>query len=242
MKIDIDGYIDIEGYITETDKINRFTIKITSDQVPSLFFNDIQVSKEAKVFVSYHHYPSDDNKLEMAAEEDNDLRDRINKCLSLFKELRKGDQIECTVFIVEGKFKRIISKSRKKIEKYANYELWLYSDDQFFKRMEADSQGSLKFRKQWRYTCINREKCKRITGESYRNSRKWWINKNPKIIFPILWGIRLGTAASNLWGRLTRQENLPNDSITHKFTIIGIIVTIIGIIVGIISIAVAIWF
>ena len=87
-----------------------------------------------------------------------------------------------------------------------NFFLWLYPKPDLFKRLGVDSRESLKFRKQWFYTCKNREKCAEITGSEWSDyGNKWWINKNPKITFPILWWIQAKTTASNLWKRFTGQ-------------------------------------
>ena len=230
-------------------------IKITNDNIEDEKGNHPEVSKEKNVFIPGALYPNDYHTQFENIKDNEYLMGKIDECWSRSKELKKGDQVKCSVFIVEEETRNgvttyVINRRSTDIKVYADFDLWLYPDPESFKRLEVDSRESLKFRKQWFYTCKNREKCEEITGSKWNDYRyKGWINKNPKIIFPILWGIRLGTAASNLWGRLTRQENLPKDSITHKFTIIGIIVTTIGIIVttigiivGIISIAVAIWF
>ena len=222
--------IDITGYITKAYGNNEFTIKITSDNVTTLSFSDIQVSKEIRVFISPYHYPSDYySEFETIAEEDKYNRDRVNKCRSLGSALRMGDRVECSVFIVEGELRNgretyTINRNRKDIETYADFTpLWLYPDPQFFKRLEVDSRESLKFRKQWFYTCVNREKYKKITGYTlYGYREKKWVNKNPKMIFPIIWWIRVKTTVSNLLKRLKNS------------TIIGIVLGVIGIVATII--------
>ena len=257
--------IDIIGYVTEPLVNHNFTIKVTSDEVGYLSFSDIQVSKEVRIYISPYLYLSD-NESEfkrltveeverLTAEESERLTaeeksriDRINKCLAFGNALGRGDQIECSVFIVEpeirnGRETYTINRNRKDIETYADFPLWLYSNDVSFRRSESDSRESLKFRKQWRYTCINREKYKKITGYTLFGYRdKKWVNKNPKITFPILWWIQVKTTASNLWRRFTRQENLSKTSITHKPTTINTVVTIIAIVVTVIAIVIAIWF
>ena len=247
--------IDIIGYVTEPLVNHNFTIKVTSDKVGYLSFSDIQVSKEVRIFISPYHYPSDDKsefkrltveeverlteeESERLTEEDKSRIDKVNECLSFGKALRRGDQIKCSVCIVEPETRNgvsihAINRNRKDIETYADFPLWLYPNDGSFRRLEVDSRESLKFRKQWFYTCINREKYKKING--YLFGDYWWINKNPKMIFPILWWIQVKTAVSNLWERFTGQENLPK----NKLAIIGIVATIIF---GIISLVVGIWF
>ena len=78
-----------------------------------------------------------------------------------------------------------INRNPNDIETYTKFPLWLYPNNGYFRRSESDSRESLKFRKQWRYACINREKYEKING--YLFGDYWWINKNPKMIFPILY-------------------------------------------------------
>ena len=92
----------------------------------------------------------------------------------------------------------------------------------FFERLEVDTPQTLKFRKQNYYMDINKTKYEKITGNRYQN--KWWMNKNPQIIFPILGWIRIKTRASNLWKRFGEQDNLLKASI-----IINIILSLITI-------------
>ena len=154
-------------------------------------------------------------------------REQIDKCISLSKVLKMGDQIECSVFIVDPKA-CAINCNPNDIETYAKFPLWLYPNNDYFRRSESDSRESLKFRKQWRYACINREKYEKING--YLFGDYWWIDKNPKIIFPILWWIQVKTAVSNLWERFTGQENLPK----NKLAIIGIVLGVISIVATIV--------
>ena len=249
--------IDIIGYVTEPLVNHNFTIKVTSDKVGYLSFSDIQVSKEVRIFISPYHYPSDDKsefkrltveeverlteeESERLTEEDKSRIDKVNKCLSFGKALRRGDQIKCSVCIVEPETRNgvsihAINRNRKDIETYADFPLWLYPNDGSFRRLEVDSRESLKFRKQWIYTCINREKYKKITGYTLFGYRdKKWVHKNPKITFPILWGIQVKTIVSKLWKKFTGQENSPKTSIAHKLAIIGIVATILLGIIGIV--------
>ena len=136
------------------------------------------------------------------------------------------------MFIVDTEFQNdtethVINNNRRDIKAYAEFFLWLYPKPDLFKRLEVDSRESLKFRKQWFYMCMNREKCAEITGSEWNDYRnKWWINKNPKIISPIIWWIQFKTKVSNLLSK------------TSTTNIIGIIVTIV---LGIIGIAVTVW-
>ena len=234
--------IDITGYVTESLVNYHFTIKVTSDSVERLLLSNFQVSKEVKIFILPYFYPLDDSKfIELTARDDPRLNDRrineINNCLSFGGALKEGDQIECSVFIVDP-VTHAINRNRRDIETYADFDLWLYPDKGYFRRSESDSRESLKFRKQWRYTCINREKCGKITGYGYKYRSRRWINKNPTIILPIIGWIWIKTNLSNLWKRFTGQENPITIGVigcvaTIVFGIIGLVATIIF---GIISI------
>ena len=227
--------IDIIGYVTEPLVSYSFTIKVTSDSVERLSLSNLQISKEVRIGIPPYFYPLDDNSkfIGLTARDDPLLNDPlindINECLSFGYTLRKGDQIECSVFIVDPET-RAINRNRRDIETYAYFDLWLYPDNGYFTRSESDSRESLKFRKQWRYACINREKCGKITGYAYKYRSRRWINKNPTIIFPILWWIQVKTAVSNLWERFTGQENLPK----NKLAIIGIVLGVISIVATIV--------
>lgn len=232
--------IDITGYVTEELTSYSFAIKVTSDKVKHLSVRDIQVGKEVRIAMPPELYPFEgNNKFIELSGSDDPRREKINECFSFGKALKKGDQIECSVFIVDRET-RAINRNPRDIETYAFFELWLYPNKGYFRRSESDSRESLKFRKQWRYTCINRAKYKNITGYILTGYKeKKWVNKNPKITRPILWWIRGKTTISNLWERLTRQENSPK-KVAHKLAIIGIVFSIMGfvatIIFGIISI------
>ena len=234
--------IDIIGYVTEPLISYSFTIKITSDSVEhlSLSLSDIQVREEVRISIPPELYPSDDEReFKRLTASDDPRRDKINKCLSFGNALGMGDQIECSVFIVEPETRNgvstyAINRNRRDIETYADFDhLWLYPNNRYFRRSESDSRESLKFRKQWCYACINREKCGKITGYAYKYRSRRWINKNPKMIFPILWWIQVKTTVSNLWRRFTGQENPSKTSINTVVTVIAIVVGIIGIVVGI---------
>ena len=225
--------IDITGYVTERFTNYHFKVKVTSDSVEHLPLNNLQVSEEVRVTIPPYFYPLDDNSkfIGLIAQDDPRLYEddphlddpRINEakeCLSFARALREGDQIECSVFIVDS-ITRDINRNPNDIETYAKFDPWLYPNKGSFRRSESDSRESLKFRKQWRYTCINREKCRKVADYAYKYHSRWWINKNPKMIFPIIWGIRVKTAVSKLWKRFTKQE------IGIAIGIIGIIVTII---------------
>ena len=230
--------IDITGYVTELHGENGFKIKVTSDTVHSPPLTNLQVSKEVRIFISPDRYPCDNSReFKLITVEDKDRRDRINKFRSLSNALKMGDQVTCAVFVVEREIRNevetyIINLRSKDIKSYADFELWLCPYDDCFKRLDVDSRESLKFRKQCFYMWINREKYKKITGSTlYSYKNKKWVNKNPKIIFPILWGIQVKTAVFNLWERFAGQ-------VKDKPTTINTIVAVIGIIIAII---IAIW-
>lgn len=198
--------IDIIGYVTKLHGKNGFEIKVTSDRVAGLSFRDVQVSKEVRIWINAYRYPSDDSsEFELTTVEDKSRRGKINKYRSLSNGLRMGDRVKCYVFIVEKETRKGVEthaiRSRpKEIKTYADFDLWLYPNEDSFERLEVDSWESLKFRKQWIYTCINRAKCAKITGSTWNDYRnKPWINKPPKLIFPMLWRVRFRTAATKLW-------------------------------------------
>ena len=230
--------IDITGYITEARGKDGFKIKVTSDRVDNLF-RDIHVSKEVGVFINKYHYPSDCNRLFEKVERGEHNWREIDKCRSLCDSLRVGDQVECAVFIVDTEDGNeadtpAINDMSRNIKDYAEFPLWLYPKPSLFRRSVVDSGESLKFRKKWFYTYINREKCAEITGRTFNDYRnKPWINKNPKVIFPILWWIQVKTAVSNLWERLTGQVKDKPITINTIVTVIAIVIGVIGIIVTI---------
>ena len=121
--------IDIIGYVTERLTGYSFAIKVTSDSVECLSLSNLQVSKEVRIFIYPYLYPFGDKFIELTAQDDPRLNDPhindINECLSFGKALGKGDQIECSVFIVDPKT-RAINRNPNDIETYAKFPLWLY--------------------------------------------------------------------------------------------------------------------
>lgn len=222
--------IDITGYVTEELTSYSFAIKVTRDKVKHLSVRDIQVGKEVRIAMPPELYPFEgNNKFIELSGWDDPRRNKINECLSFGKALRKGDQIECSVFIVDRET-RAINRNPRDVEIYADFELWLYPNKGYFRRSESDSRESLKFRKQWRYTCINRAKYQKITGYILTGYKeKKWVNKNPKITFPILWWIQVKTTVSNLLKRFTNSTK-----IGIVLGVISIVATIIFGIIGII--------
>ena len=136
--------IDITGYVTATHGDKKFTIKVTSDNVPDLLRSNLQISKEVEIVIPSELYPFKNKFIELSGGDD-PRREKINKCLSLGDALRKGDQIECSVFIVDPET-RDIDRNPNNIETYAKFDLWLYPNKDYFRRAESDSRESLKFR------------------------------------------------------------------------------------------------
>ena len=219
--------IEITGYVTKAHGAGGFTIKITHDNVKDEKGNHPEVSKEKRISIARGAYPDDNNQRFEKVDEDYQ-KYRINECVSISKELKKGDQVKCCVFIVDtrrdsGETTYPINDNPNDIETYTKFDLWLDPDDQCFQRLEVDTPQTLKFRKQNYYMDINKTEYEKITGNRYQN--KWWMNKNPKIIFPILWWIKVRTRVSNFRERFKDPNNLTT---SHKmWLIISVIVNII---------------
>lgn len=230
--------IEITGYVTKIHKSNNFTLKITSDDV-EVDGSHPEVSKEIQIVVYSDVYPVDDNKRFEKVEAGYEKK-RIDKCISISRELKRGDLVECCAFIVietdndhDNSKIYTIDNDINRIETYTKYSpLWLDPDPNSFKRLEVDTPETLKFRKQNYYTEINREKCEKITDNYYNKYReKWWINKNPKVISPILRWIQVRTTASNLWKRIMGKDNL-----TKTLIIVTIISVFFNIVLSIATI------
>ena len=225
------GRIEITGYITE-DSYNddSFTLKITSDKVENEKGNHPEVSKETKIFIAQTLYPNED--CERFEEAKSDYRKgRIKACTSISRGLKKGDRVRCSVFIVDrrsdnGETTFVINRNPNDIETYTKFNLWLDPNPGFFERLEVDTPETLKFRKRMYYTDRNKKKCEKIIGVPYsKYIGKWWINKNPKLTFPMIGWIQIRTTASNLWKRFTKGE--PPINIAWK--IMAIVSTIIAV-------------
>ena len=240
--------IEIAGYVTATSGVSGFTIKITNDNIENEKGNHPEVSKEKRIFIAGALYPNDYHERFEIAKDNEYPMQKIGECRARSKELKIGDRVKCCVFMVNthsdnGEKVYTINTNPNDIESYTKFELWLYPDPQSFYRLEVDSKESLKFRKQWFYTCVNREKYKRITGYTLYGYRdKKWVNKNPKITFPILWWIRVKTKISNLWKKIIGQENLLKNTLAIIGIIVGVISIVATIIFGIIGIVATIIF
>ena len=230
--------IDIIGYITKTLGENGFVIKVTSDKI-EYQFNDIHVSKEVEVHIDKYRYPSDNtDTFEKISGKDDYRRDLIDTYRSLSRALRPGDRVKCSVFIVEkekrnGVETSVINTNRRDRQFYAEFPLWLCPYENLFERLEVDTPETIKFRKQNYYQYRNQEKLAKITDDEWNDYRNEpWINKHPIRIFPRIWRIRFRTAVSNLWERLTGQENLLK---------VSLIANIILAFITAISVALNIW-
>ena len=229
--------IDITGYITEARGKDGFQIKVTSDKVHRLF-SDIQVSKEVSVRIDKYNYPDSYKSVFEKIGQNETIRREIAECRALCDALRVGDRVECAVFIVDMELRNdtetyVINGNHRDIKAYADagFYLWLYPNPQSFKRLEVDSRESLKFRKQWYYTYTNRKKCGKITGREWSGYwEKWWINKSPKLIFPMIWGVRFRTAATRLWEYYKAPENT---TITRIIATISPLVAFVSLILNI---------
>ena len=222
--------IEITGYVTKAYGGPDFTIKITDDKVGYEEWNHHGVSKEVEIRLNTEYYPNEiHSQFERVAR--GYYKDRIDRCLSITRELKIGDRVECCVFIVDdpivqdGDTIYPINRNRNDVETYPKFQLWIYPDDNFFKRLEIDTLETLKFRRQNYYADVNNKNCEKIIGTSYHQyTNSWWINKNPKITFPIRGWIKVRIAASNLWKRFTEQKTL-----TISLTIVTIISILIAI-------------
>ena len=222
--------IEITGYVTESRGGRGFTLKITDDKI-EVDGSHPEVSKEVQIVIySGVHPDSDYERFERIKDYE---RDRVNECVSISKQLKRGDRVKCCAFIVtetgndyDGKTYTINNDINSR-ETYTKYSpLWLYPDPTLFGRLEIDTPETLKFRKRNHYTAVNRAKCEKITGDRWNGYRnRWWINKNPKITFPMRWWVKVRTTISNLWRRFTKQENLARTLIiTNIISIIGNII------------------
>ena len=227
--------IEIIGYITKSYG-DSFTLKITNDNVENENGNHPEVSKEAGIYIASNLFPNDWHT-QFVEVKNTYQKKELKACYSISRELKKGDRVKCSVFIVDTNFDNegkiyLIDTNPIHIESYTKFKLWLYPHPESFKRLEVDTPETLKFRRQNYYVDINQKKYEKITGSKWGCEKKWWINKNPKITFPMLWEIQVKTTVSNLWKRFTKQENLPKSSL---------ITNIILAFTTAISILIAIW-
>ena len=211
--------IEIVGYVTKADGGSSFTIKITDDKVGYEDWNHPGVSKEVEVSVDTEYYPSTNHRHFEKAQR-GFFKSEIDRCISISSELKIGDRVECCVFIVDdpivqdGDTIYPINSNRNDVETYPKFQLWIYPKVDSFNRLEIDTLETLKFRRQNYYADVNNKNCEKIIGTSYHQyTNSWWINKNPKITFPIRGWIKVRITVCNLWKRLSKQGNLPIISI-----------------------------
>ena len=216
-----DKLIKITGYVTEAYSY-KFKLHVLNDSIENEQGIHPNISNEIEIFIHNNRYPDDYHaKFEMIGKDEGSYKWRLlREALSICKGLRKGALVNCEVFVVNikvdsnGSESYEISSDPIHIENYTKYLLYLYPNSNSFQHLDRDTRETLKFRIQNYYTDINKAKFHNVTGgEFYKYSEKWWINKNPKITFPILWWIRIRTITSNLWKRFTKQENLPKASL-----------------------------
>ena len=210
--------INITGYVTETHGEGSFTIKITDDKG-----KHPQVSKKAKIYTIQDYYPHKSIYVPIVAQTDkNDSRLRdIEKCMSFSKGLKKGDRVDICVYIVHEKQENNkpvyhIDDNQVNRENYTNtkFFLWLHPGSNMFKRLEIDTPQTLKFRKQNYYTDKNEKTIKKIVGDlSYKYNFKWWINKNPKLLYPRFVVIWIKTKVSNILGKIFGKGNISDRSL-----------------------------
>ena len=204
--------IKIKGYVTETNVKKGFKIRITDDSVKDDNGKYPNVSKEAEIIINPYHYPDNELSYVRVSNNNDNRRDRIDKCISVNEVLKKGDRVECSVYIVDDNVDAntdayTINYDPIAILNYTRYNLWLYSNPDSFKRLEVDTRETLKYRKQNYYTDKNRNKCIKITGDSCQKyNRSWWINKNRIIVFPYFIGLWVKTKMSDLWSYLSAKN------------------------------------
>ena len=225
--------INIIGYVTETFKEGNFTIKITDDDVTDEKGKHPQVSKKATIYIRSGYYPHESYYVPIGGGTDrNDLRlGEIEKCISFGKGLKKGDMVDICVYLVNTKQENKetvyqIDDNPANRENYTKtyFYLWLHPGSNMFKRLEVDIPQSLKFRKQNYYTDKNRRTVKKIVKCSlYKYNFKWWINKNPKMLFPLFVWIWIKTKVSNILDKIFGVGKISDKSVTIICTIIGII-------------------
>ena len=156
--------IEIIGYVTKSHGGSSFTLKITNDNVEDESGNHPEVSKEAKIFITAL-YPNDYSG-GFEETEEKYKREKREECCSRSKELKQGDRVKCSVFIVDTHIYNeettyVINTNPNDIETYTKFELWMDPDPKSFERLEIDTPETLKFRRQNYYADINKKKCEK---------------------------------------------------------------------------------
>lgn len=223
--------IKIIGYVTELHGRKGFTIKITEDNVEDEKGKHPNVSKEKWIDLRRYSFLNNSDKLGTG---DDSSINEFNELALTIESLKKGDRVECHVYIVDEKNEdneTVFYINKHPIDKkhYTEFTLWLHLGPNMFQRLEVDTRETIKFRKQNYYMDKNRQKCVKITGDEYQKYNKsWWINKNPKLLFITFNWLRIKTMASKLWKVVKDKENLQT-----TLNVILAITTTISIIVAI---------
>lgn len=221
----------ITGYVTETHGESGFKIMITEDNFDGTKGKRLKLPEEAEVTISGHLYPHDSAARFVEAGESR--KNRIKRCKSISKGLKKGDMVTCLVYSVEvdNDINETIYKIKDNdtIQSYEDSNLWLYQSEHSFFRLDVDTPQSVKFRKQNSYLDRNRKKCEEIVGDlSYKYNKKRWMYKHPKRNVLRFVGLRIKTKVSNLWGYLSAKNmTVLGIMLSVPLAIIGIVVTII---------------
>lgn len=230
-----DKFVEIMGFVKQkfAGYSHSFVLEVLKDSIEGV----LPSSNEINVHIRTNFYPNDYFSRFERAPVNTYNRQSINECIEIRRHLQIGDLVKCQVFIVntdvdsDGRETHIIDGNPDSIKRYKQLEnpLWLYPNCRTFERLEGDVLKTLKFRKKQYFSNINEKKCRKITGIFYLYSDKWWVNKNPKLIFWVFWGIRLKTRASKIWENVKNMENLQKVSVAANIilAIATLILTII---------------
>lgn len=214
--------IKIEGYVIDTHGEHTFTIKIINDNLNDRKF---KLNKEsAKIYIHPYLYPCDlHDVFEQAT---GNQKEHINQCLGISRHLMPGDLVNCSVFVVDKS--SVISENPNDIETYIKHNIWLYPYPEEFNRIDGDTKDTIKFRKHKMYKKTNTEK---TNLSSWELTDKWWGNKNPKIVFPIVWYINIKDAIKHAIKTIFENKNINKTSIVMNI-ILGIVSIILIIVTG----------
>ena len=142
--------IEITGYVAEKYNDGSFTLKITNDNVEDEKGNHPEVSKEIRIIIAAALYPSEYIERFEITQKNHHIS-TIDKCLSISRELKRGDRVKCSAFIVDTTGNEYdnnrtftINKDINNRETYTKYSpLWLDPNLRSFGRLEADTPGSV---------------------------------------------------------------------------------------------------
>ena len=93
--------IKIEGYVIESYGKEGFKIKITKDDVEDEKGKHPNVSKEKDIYINPSHHPHDERSFVRVGNGGDNRRYYIDECMSVSAVLKKGDRVECSVYIVD---------------------------------------------------------------------------------------------------------------------------------------------